>query len=112
MSPVETVTIGSYETKFKLTCVDRDDSGTPLTLVATLDGPGLSASLSAYDDRYEALTAFFQGLADSWRGWEGVRNFSSLEGELDITARHDGQSDSPFVSGGLMTQDNGLSKPR
>ena len=85
-----TVTIGSYDTKLGLTCVERDDSGTPLTLVATLDGPGLSASVSAYDDRYEALTAFFQGLADSWRGWEGDRCFSSLEGELDITARHDG----------------------
>lgn len=106
------VTIGSYDTKLGLSCVDRDDSGTPLTLVATLDGAGLSASVSAYDDRYEALTAFFQGLADSWRGWEGDRCFSSLEGELDITARHDGHIRLTIRLGRLMTQDTELSKQR
>jgi hypothetical protein len=29
-------------------------------------------------------------LADSWRGWDGERHFSSLEGELTIDAVHDG----------------------
>jgi hypothetical protein len=79
-----------YETKLELTCHDRHPDGTPRYLLARLDGPGLSASVSAYDDRYGALAVFFDDLAGSWRGWSGERAFGSLEGDLDIRARHDG----------------------
>jgi hypothetical protein len=87
---VASVIIGSYETKLQLSRTDRDRNGTPTTIVAGLDGPGLSASIAAYDSRYGELAIFFEELADSWRGWEGKRTFSSLEGEFDIAARHDG----------------------
>ena len=33
---------------------------------------------------------FFEDLADSWRGWEGQREYRSLEGELTLAAAHDG----------------------
>jgi hypothetical protein len=82
--------IGSYETKLELTCPERDPDGTARTLLARLDGPGLSASVSAYDDNYGHLVTFFDDLAASWRGWDGERSFGSLEGDFDITAKHDG----------------------
>jgi hypothetical protein len=90
MCSVPRVIIGSYETKLQLSCTERDRQGIPTIIVAGLDGPGLSASVAAYDDRYGELAVFFEALADSWWGWEGERSFCSLEGEFEITARHDG----------------------
>jgi hypothetical protein len=84
------VVIGSYETKLHLSCTDRGRDGIPTIIVAGLDGPGLSASVAAYDNRYGQFAVFLEALADSWRGWEGERTFNSLEGEFEITARHDG----------------------
>ena len=90
MYRMASVIIGSYETKLELSPTDRDGGGVPTTILAGLNGPGLSASIPAYDDRYGQLAVFFDELATSWRGWEGARAFSSLEGEFEITARHDG----------------------
>jgi hypothetical protein len=87
---VSRVVIGSYETRLQLSCAERDRHGIPTIIVAGIDGPGLSASVAAYDDRYGELAVFFEALANSWRGWEGERSFSSLEGQFEITARHDG----------------------
>jgi hypothetical protein len=58
--------------------------------LAGIDGPGLSAAIAAYDNRYGEFPVFFEALADAWRGWEGERTFSWLEGEFEIKARHDG----------------------
>jgi hypothetical protein len=87
---VTSAIIGSRETKLGLTCHDRHPDGSPQTIMATLDGPGLSASVTAYDDNYGALADFFDDLAGSWRGWDGERGFGSLEGDLDLLAVHDG----------------------
>ena len=87
---MQTVIVGSYETTLELSCVDRGSDGTPTTIVAAVRAPGLSVSATAYDDRFGDLAQFFEGLADSWRGWQGERIFSSLEGEFILTARHDG----------------------
>ena len=35
------------------------------------------------------LPAFFEGLAREWRGWAGERTWSSLEGDLSLTATAD-----------------------
>jgi hypothetical protein len=87
---VATVIIGSQETKLALSCSERDRDGIPTIITAALDGPGLAASMAAYDDRYGALAVFFDDLAASWRGWDGERAFYSLEGEFELVARHDG----------------------
>lgn len=81
---------GSRETKLGLTCEDRHPDGSPRTIAATLEGPSLTASVVSYDDHYGALADFFDGLAASWRGWDGERTFGSLEGDLDLVATHDG----------------------
>lgn len=90
MRIVTSAIIGSCEMKLELTCHDRHPDRTARTILAGLEGPALSASVSAYDDNYSALADFFDDLAGSWRGWEGERYFGSLEGDLDLRATHDG----------------------
>jgi hypothetical protein len=36
------------------------------------------------------LPTFFADLAASWRGWDGTKSYHSLEGELALSAVHDG----------------------
>ena len=60
---------------------------------ATLSLPGLSARAEVDAFAYDAehtLGVLFRRLADDWRGWAGERTWSSLEGDFDIAATHDG----------------------
>jgi hypothetical protein len=41
-----------------------------------------------YATGFADLAEFFQWHVDDWRGWEGVRIWGSLEGELKIDASH------------------------
>lgn len=62
-------------------------------LSVAVTGPDMSATRQVYagwDGGFTALAAFFSGLADQWRGWEGQRVFESIEGDLRIQAAHDG----------------------
>ncbi|MEP7762525.1 DUF6228 family protein [Sanguibacter sp. 25GB23B1] len=63
-------------------------------LVATLVGHDIKAfhSVEAHyaDHGYGDLVEFFDDLERSWRGWDGHRSWSSLAGELAITAHHTG----------------------
>jgi hypothetical protein len=52
---------------------------------------GLSASgrvVHNYATGFEDLADFFQKQADDWRGWAGTRRWESLEGDLEVEARH------------------------
>jgi Family of unknown function (DUF6228) len=50
---------------------------------------GLSAIAWVHEHPdFSRLTEFFSGLERSWRGWDGTREWVSLEGELAITAEH------------------------
>jgi hypothetical protein len=55
--------------------------------------PHLTASADvdafAYDGEH-TLERLFRRMADDWRGWEGERTWSSPEGDLDLSATHDG----------------------
>jgi len=44
----------------------------------------------AFDPTNEGLALFFAGLAEDWQGWDGVRQWSSLEGEFEVACEHDG----------------------
>jgi Family of unknown function (DUF6228) len=88
---VDVVTIGSHETKLELRCVDRRADGAAELLRARLVAPGLDVERDAYEfEGYAALAGLFDEMASSWRGWDGERTFYSLEGDLEITATHDG----------------------
>jgi hypothetical protein len=42
-------------------------------------------------DSGENLANFLRDLADAWQGFDGVKEFSSLEGQLAFSCRHDGR---------------------
>jgi hypothetical protein len=55
-----------------------------------LSGSGVSATAPVYADGEGLLVAFFDDLARDWRGWSDARTWQSIEGTLQISARHDG----------------------
>jgi hypothetical protein len=62
-------------------------------LVADLVDDGLLANkrvYAHYASGWRDLAAFFAGLAADWRGWLGMREWTSLESDLKIEARHGG----------------------
>src|SRR5262249_54274306 len=42
-----------------------------------------------YATGFPDLADFFDGLAEDWRGWDGVRTWESAEGDLRIEALHE-----------------------
>jgi hypothetical protein len=54
-----------------------------------LAGAAFSGRLRAYDTNWAGVTAFFQDLSDNWRGWRGVKNWGSLEGQVELRATSD-----------------------
>jgi len=76
---------------------DRSDPdtviGSVVTIEATLRSPGLEARRLVghhYARGFEELVDFFIEMERDWRGWAGSKTFSSLEGDLTMTAIHDG----------------------
>ena len=48
-----------------------------------------SIRVYAFDPADNGLPKFFAGLAQDWKGWDGSRNWSSLEGEFELICEHD-----------------------
>jgi hypothetical protein len=70
------------------------ESGQPASglLTASLQLDRLAATVQvddSYANRFEDLSSFFAALEKSWRGWEGVQSWESVEGNLRIEARHE-----------------------
>lgn len=62
-------------------------------LIAQLAVDGLSATtrvIGHYAHAWNDLVAFFDAIEKDWRGWSGAREWSSLEHDLAVTARHRG----------------------
>ena len=51
-------------------------------------GVGITAKIKITDFLGDP-SSFFSDLASQWQGWEGIKTYRSLEGELAIHARHD-----------------------
>ena len=61
----------------------------------TVHAEGIAASVVAwdsYDDGFEQLARFFEGMAADFRGWEGERVWKTAEPAFWLTARHDRSS--------------------
>ncbi|MDA0169444.1 DUF6228 family protein [Solirubrobacter taibaiensis] len=71
---------------------DRPDYWT-----ATLQCSELHARRRFYELRIDSLPLFLDGLASNWRGWEGERNWKSLESDVEITATHNGRGNIALV---------------
>lgn len=88
---MDEVIIGSGETKLHLSCVARDQAGRADLLRARGTSPGLEVTRDVYEyGDYERLAAMFEGMAEDWRGWDGEREYFSLEEDLEIVGTHDG----------------------
>lgn len=48
----------------------------------------VSTRVYAFEPRDTSLSKFFTELAQHWRGWDGSKKWSSLEGEFEIECRH------------------------
>src|SRR5215207_3128920 len=85
------VRIGTDDCHLLLTQLDPMDAP-PESLVAQLRLDGLAASVTVvhhYASGFQDLADFFEQHAHNWRGWEGTREWKSLEGDLRIEARHE-----------------------
>jgi hypothetical protein len=88
---VDSIQIGSRETKLVLVAVERSADGAARLIRAGVHAPLVNVEVDAYEyEGYDALAAFFEGLAESWRGWDEERSYTTLEGDLELVARHDG----------------------
>lgn len=73
-----------------LSNVVRGRDGAVQSYDATLTMPDGSVTTTVHE--YGTwLPQFFRQLADAWRGFDDLRSFGSLEGQLTIDARHDGR---------------------
>ncbi len=50
----------------------------------------VSFRVYAFDPADDGLSKFFRAIADKWRGWKGILEWSSLEGEFELSCQHDG----------------------
>ena len=58
----------------------------PDAFTARLIAPGLSAEVAVFHYGGDFLGQYFAELAASWRGWDGGRDWRSLEGALEFHA--------------------------
>jgi hypothetical protein len=89
--PMRNVKIGTGARYLLLTPLDPMDAP-PQSLAAELHLDGLTASVVVvhhYASGFRDLDDFFEQQAQDWRGWEGVREWHSLEGDLRLEARHE-----------------------
>jgi hypothetical protein len=87
---VDAVEIGSASDHLRISA-EPDDPARDY-LVADLLVDGLSATervYSHYAYGWRELADFFAGLAADLRGWSGTREWTSLESDLKIEARHE-----------------------
>jgi hypothetical protein len=90
---MEPVVIKDLSTALVLAEPLSEDSRSAHYLTVTLEGPDLRASRQVYEGYAEGfgyLADYFRGLADNWRGWQGVRAYESIEHDLRIEATHNG----------------------
>jgi hypothetical protein len=66
---------------------DRDDIWAYRALLTLPEG---SVETKVWDSG-DALAKFLSELAEAWQGFDGVREFSSLEGQLAFSCKHDGR---------------------
>lgn len=89
MEPV--VLLGTRSSGLTVLAVDRARAAPPHQILVEVTDDGLAASTWVYEyPDFERLISFFNDLEKDWRGWEGRRDWSSVEGQLSIHAEHIG----------------------
>lgn len=71
--------------------IERPADGSIDSVLVTADLKGLHATQRVLTiNDFRDLVLFFTDLSAQWRGWTGSKNYEALEGDLRISARHDG----------------------
>ena len=71
----------------------RGDNGELWRVPVTLELDGLRAEKTVnahYATCLDELIAYLDDLAANWNGWEGVKEYRSVESDLVLQSRHDG----------------------
>lgn len=85
------VLLGTRSNGLTVLDIEREGSAPPHNILVEWTDDGLSASTWVYEHPgFERLIMFLTGLERDWRGWDGRRDWSSLEGQLSIGAEHTG----------------------
>jgi Family of unknown function (DUF6228) len=91
---VDDVTLGTPDGgRLIFTNPVRGDDGEIWSVVAVVDTAGLHVERKVathYANHFDDLIAFFEDLAESWRGWKGAKTYTSLERDLAVSAVNDG----------------------
>ena len=72
-----------------LRSIDGGDTAEGFWYKATLALPTAEATVKVFDFN-DGLAGFARGLADAWAGFNGRREWCSLDGEFRITCTHNG----------------------
>lgn len=87
---MNSVTLGAERGRnLRLTRTQARDSAHGSSFGARLSIPEGAVETDVYEHR-ELLAEYFADLAANWRGWEGAKEYASLEGQLSLAATHDG----------------------
>jgi hypothetical protein len=60
------------------------------SFTASVEVEAMSATTQVYAYGGRSPTELFEDMASEWRGWEGSKEWSSLEDELALSATHNG----------------------
>ena len=61
------------------------------SITVELSTPTVSGAFGAVTSCGDGIVAWLQRISDHWRGWEGSRDWRSLEGHVCALATHDGR---------------------
>jgi hypothetical protein len=87
---VDEVEIGGQSGHFlRLRRTSPQDSETIWSYEATLSWPAGTATTEVVEHG-GWLAPFFRELADAWSGFDGAKEYGSLEGQLHLSCTHDG----------------------
>jgi uncharacterized protein DUF6228 len=87
---VDAVEIGSASDCLRLSSDSGDTKLDYLTADLSVDGLSATKRVYAhYASGWRELADFFAVLAADWRGWQGTREWESIESDLRIAARHE-----------------------
>ncbi|WP_316367281.1 DUF6228 family protein [Candidatus Thiodiazotropha sp. CDECU1] len=75
-------------TSTSATLIFREREGDYFSIVYDSPAVKIQKRVWGYTD-CQALVGLFQSLAQDWKGWEGVREWSSIEGEFGLSASSD-----------------------
>jgi Family of unknown function (DUF6228) len=86
----EVVLDGQNGRELTLRRVARRDGDAMWSYEAALTLPSAHATAEVVDHG-NWLGPFFQDLAESWQGFDGTKEYGSLEGQLHLACTHDGR---------------------